>query len=457
MKRLRFIDLFAGLGGFHLALKQLGHECVFACELDEELRELYEQNFGIKAEGDIRLVPTSKIPKHDILCAGFPCQPFSKAGTQAGLDDPKWGDLFYEILRIVKEHKPLYVVLENVPNFTRHDAGRTWQKAEQLLRDHGYDVRSNEFSPHHFGIPQIRDRIYIVAKRPALNGFTWPARDHERTEMMSIRSVLDENPVDARDIPDQVKQCLEVWQEFLDRFPSKEQLPSFPIWSMEFGATYPYEEITPYGSLVRDLAKKRGSHGVSLKGLKRRSAAFELLPSHARTPTRTFPEWKIQFIRANRELYRRNIDWIDEWKTKILKFPSSFQKFEWNCQGVERDLSKLIIQIRASGVRVKRPTTAPSLVAMTSTQVPIIGWESRYMTPAECKKLQSMDALRHLPASPTRSYQALGNAINVRVAERVLGSLLGSDPVPHLEQAPLGVVTASSSAKLAAHRGKGHV
>lgn len=457
MKSLRFIDLFAGLGGFHLALEQLGHECVFACELDQELRELYEKNFGMKAAGDIRLVPTSQIPKHDILCAGFPCQPFSKAGTQGGLSDPKWGGLFYEILRIVKKHKPLYVVLENVPNFARHDEGRTWLKAEKLLRDQGYDVRSNEFSPHDFGIPQIRDRIYIVAKRRALNGFAWPVVDHDRTETVSIRSVLDDHPADARAIPDQVKQCLEVWQEFVDHFPSDEDLPWFPIWSMEFGATYPYKDLTPSASLVRDLAKGRGSHGVPLKGHTRRKPMMELLPSHARAPSRTFPAWKIQFIRLNRELYLRHKNWIDDWKIKIMKFPSSFQKFEWNCKGADRDLSQLIIQIRASGVRVKRPTTAPSLVAMTSTQVPIIGWESRYMTPAECKKLQSMDALEHLPSSPTRSYQALGNAINVRVAERVLGALLGSDQANHHpERSTRRAAAASSSALSTAHRGNGH-
>jgi DNA (cytosine-5)-methyltransferase 1 len=195
---------------------------------------------------------------------------------------------------------------------------------------------------------------------------------------------------------------------------------------MEFGATYPYEDITPHASLVRDLAKKRGSHGISLKDQSRKKAIFALLPSHARTLSRTFPGWKVEFIRANRELYQRNKEWIDDWKINIIRFPSSFQKFEWNCKGSERDLSKLIIQIRASGVRVKRPTTAPSLVAMTATQVPIIGWESRYMTPTECKKLQSMNTLENLPASPTRAYQALGNAINVDVAERVLGALIGS-------------------------------
>lgn len=98
---MRFIDLFAGLGGFHLALRRLGHECVFASEIDDELRELYEKNFGMMPAGNIRDVPNSRIPRHDILCAGFPCQPFSKAGEQNGVECPMWGDLYEgHVLRI---------------------------------------------------------------------------------------------------------------------------------------------------------------------------------------------------------------------------------------------------------------------------------------------------------------------------------------------------------------------
>src|SRR5689334_8501512 len=90
--KMRFVDLFAGLGGFHLALKSLGHTCVFASEINETLRDLYEKNFGIRPEGDIRKVAAAEVPPHDVLCAGFPCQPFSKAGEQQGFGCPKWGD-----------------------------------------------------------------------------------------------------------------------------------------------------------------------------------------------------------------------------------------------------------------------------------------------------------------------------------------------------------------------------
>ena len=109
---MRFIDLFAGLGGFHVALERLGHRCVFASELDPNLQQLYEKNFGIHPHGDIRTVPVDQVPQHDILCAGSPCQPFSKAGDQQGFDCPKWGDLFEHVLRVLRHHKPQYIILE---------------------------------------------------------------------------------------------------------------------------------------------------------------------------------------------------------------------------------------------------------------------------------------------------------------------------------------------------------
>lgn len=142
---MRFIDLFAGLGGFHLALKNLGHTCVFASELDSKLQELYFENFGIIPNGDIRNIEAESIPEHDILCGGFPCQPFSKAGEQNGFHDEKSGDLFYHILKVLRFHAPKYLILENVPNFAKHDEGRTWRIAEKLLRELDYDVQLKNF------------------------------------------------------------------------------------------------------------------------------------------------------------------------------------------------------------------------------------------------------------------------------------------------------------------------
>ena len=439
---MKFIDLFAGLGGFHLALKRLGHECVFACEKDEQLRRLYKKNFGIKPAGNIKSVKIEDIPPHDILCAGFPCQPFSKATPtelRTGLDCPDQGDLFNYVVKILRAKKPRYFILENVLHIRKHDNEKTWEKIYEALKmpepETKYHVREICLSPHQFEIPQIRRRMFIIGDRqdspcpPKLPDYVEP----------DLENFLDTNPSDAQELNNRQKKCLEVWQEFLDLLQDK-ALPRAPIWSMEFGANYPFEETTPDALTIDELQKYLGNHGTPLEGLSQEKIR-QNLPAYAQRGQEQFPSWKIRFIKENRDFYENNKDWIDEWKQKILEFPPSYQKFEWNCKAEDRDqwnLWKFLIQFRASGIRVKRATTAPSLVTM-SVHVPIIGWEKRYMTQQECARLQGMACLPNeshlrgiegealeLPETASSTFTALGNAVNVDVVEHV-AKVLTSD------------------------------
>lgn len=428
---MKFIDLFAGLGGFHQALSNLGHECVFASDIDKQLAALYEKNFGITPAGDIRQVAVKDIPKHDILCAGFPCQPFSKAGDQQGFDCPRNGDLFDNILQIIKYHKPDYLMLENVANIQKHNNGETWRHIKKQLENEGYTIDAKQLSPHRFGIPQIRERFFIVGSRNGLQNFSWP--DDVINPKLSIKSILDYRPKDARRLSKQVRKCLTAWQNFIDNVPLDEEIPS-PLWSMEFGATYPFEDTTPHALGVKELKKYRGSHGKKLSDLSDEEV-MNALPSHARTAQEKFPKWKIDFIRQNREFYKKHKKWIDEWMPQILEFPSSLQKLEWNCKGEKRNIWRYLIQFRASGVRVKRPTTSPTLISMTSTQVPIIGWEKRYMTVKECSRLQCMEKLPNLPDNPTKAFEALGNAVNVNLVDSIAKALIMPEELANTDHA----------------------
>lgn len=195
LSRYTFIDLFAGLGGFRLALESLGAECVYSSEWDEPVRKVYSDNFDEIPDGDITQVDEKSIPDHDILCAGFPCQAFSISGKQHGFEDSR-GTLFFDVARIVKEKQPKVVFMENVKNFASHDGGKTLEVVRATMEDLGYTFFYKVLSAVDFGIPQKRERIYMVCFRNDLNvaSFNYP-KPFELQKHVEDFLLSDENMV----------------------------------------------------------------------------------------------------------------------------------------------------------------------------------------------------------------------------------------------------------------------
>lgn len=185
-----FVDMFCGIGGFHLAASSLGMRCVYACDVDSEARKAYFHNFGIMPKGDISRVMASSIPDHDLFCAGFPCQPFSIIGKRKGFADIR-GTLFFEIVRILEAKRPRTVLLENVKQLTTDDQGRTIARIVEALEDLDYRVDWRVLNALDFGLPQKRERVLIVATLDHFDQFPWPEGGKPMTPLSEI---LEEKP-----------------------------------------------------------------------------------------------------------------------------------------------------------------------------------------------------------------------------------------------------------------------
>lgn len=200
-----FIDLFAGLGGFRLALESLGAKCVYSNEWDAHVQQVYKQNFGDIPDGDITKVDENKVPDHDILCAGFPCQAFSISGKKRGFEDSR-GTLFFDVARIVKAKKPKIVFMENVKNFATHDNGRTLQVVKATMEELGYSFNQKVLNSVEYGVPQKRERIYMVCFRNDLqiDNFSYPKpfplTKHVEDFLLEDESLVEHLYVNRKDI-----------------------------------------------------------------------------------------------------------------------------------------------------------------------------------------------------------------------------------------------------------------
>lgn len=377
---MKFVDLFCGIGGFHIALTNLGHKCVWACDIDPDCRQVYYDNFGIMPEKDITKVSVNSIPDHDILCAGFPCQSFSHAGKQQGFKDKTRGTLFSNIIDILECKKPKYFILENVKNLKTHDKGNTLKTIYNALCEVGYDTYEDPLvvSPLHVGVPQNRDRVFIIGVRKPLS---LPDKPHFTKKKTSIYDVMDSHV--GSDITK--KEILDGWEEFIQHFRKKNiKLPTFPIWTEYFV----------------------DNHNVD-----------------------QYPEWKAKFIKQNMEFYGTNKAFLKKWlinMRKISDFKNSMAKLEWQCGAFEKDdsLWNLLFQYRPSGIRVKRTNYSPALVAMN--QIVFVGKYRRKMLPREVARLQSFPDDFKLCSNDNKTYKQFGNSVNVAVVTMVANHLLQS-------------------------------
>lgn len=432
---LKFIDLFAGIGGFHRALGDgLGHECVFASEISKPLQDNYRKNFRGSDQylhGDIRKAHDD-VPAHDVLAGGFPCPSFSKSGKQHGRRESR-GQLMREIVRIAKARKPSYLLLENVGNFERINRGEAWTELRTSLEKIGYKVQATEhyasggvglLSPHHFGHPHKRDRFYVVATLDELDHS--PFKVPEDAPVPSLSKIEEDAPsaaeAKAAALTDQQERCIEHWNTLLKAVPKADAVIS-PLWGDEAWETYPYLEKTPYACAESTLRQRAGAERFPADWTKQ--AYIASLPSYARSEEDSFPDWKVGFIEDSREWWSKHARHLpDDWIDGLKAFPPSLRKLEWNCGSEERDLWTKVLQFRPSGLRAKRYNTSPALVAMTSTQIPILGPRKRFLTRTEGLRLQGFPDEHILPESRQEAFAALGNAVHVGVVESIAEATL---------------------------------
>lgn len=392
MESIKFIDLFAGIGGFHLALQEWSTELVLACDIDPYCKKVYIDNFNpINIFSDIKEIDENQIPDFDLLCAGFPCQPFSKGGFQKGFSDNR-GTLFFEVVRILKAKKPKFIILENVSSLVTHDNGNTFQVITSELVKLGYLIPSNPLiiDTLDLGIPMYRKRIYIpgIRKEFIRNNRNLGKYILDMVKQSKLNStiwdfILKEKVNDKYYLEEYQLNLLNMWDDFYKNIDIK--IIGFPIWTDIFVNYFFYK--------------------INLE---------------------SFPEWKQKIIIKNLNLYMRNKTFILAWLKKYdnLKWikNSSHKKFEWQAGENISSIWEGIIQFRPSGVRVKKSDVLSTLVAMNHPQ--IIGKYKRYITPDEIKAFQGFPKNFKLIDNDNISRKQLGNTITITVAKIILKGLL---------------------------------
>ena len=545
--REAYVRNFASTLGNYSAMAGLEQIDQLRATLPAELAEalpVFDENGVLKAvHGDLsvflddeecalRTFPdgTPLLPEHDVLCAGFPCQPFSKSGYQKGFEDTR-GTVFHKIATILEHCRPAMLFLENVGNFPRHDGGNTWRRVRSVLENLGYELAATEpraagphatglLSPHQYGYPHHRERFFLVGQ---LAGSERDARMTALWDLLSTTDLAQRRPFrppttqmerranmdraakqlkrivasSAKSRPKSIRRAAALsrlqansiahWARLIDKLAEHDDvlattkspqsaaffggnMPSFPIWGYELDPWHWYpidrnpaelleqpEALMAHRNLALDAFKEEvwnitkgktdvrlhppGGPRSGLDDLTRASNVEKWVdswPGYAGRRTK-WPQWKIKFLRQNREFSiqlwsRLDPLWLRAWLDELYWVsnpdgsqtarPASQQKLEWNAKDAPLDLWGLIAQLRPSGIRVKRPTAVPALVAMTTTQIPLVSTSLtgdttrksqphfRHIFADEALQFQGFPADWHLPKGHEQQFHALGNAVH---------------------------------------------
>lgn len=472
---LKFIDLFCGIGGFHYALTlkddnetQTKNKCVLSCDINKECRATYKENFNLEPKEDVTKLETIDIPEFNILCAGFPCQPFSNGGKKKSFKDDR-GNLFEEIIRIAKYKNPQFMFLENVKHILKVDNGNVFKTILKKLREINYVVSCQTLSPHQLGIPQQRERviftcirkdIYESKYKPKTNIFIHNETPHstdiivkeekkeEKTEKKSkskskkeeekTTEITEPKPkeekfdiklyndfnfelgipteIKMKDIKDKtVDPKYKMSQEIIDVFNAWDELIKMVDKDQKLSPTILCHEFNT--KIYKDTPQETNSDDDEQQTIEK-----ELDPEFKK-----LPKWKQDYIIKNRPLYEKYKKNIDKWykkHSKLLKKKEIYGKLEWQT-GPKKENDTIwnyFIQVRQSGIRVKKTNYFPTLVAIVQT--PIYGKKKRYITPRECARLQSFPDSFKLHEKDNISYKQFGNAVNVKVIRTITNLIL---------------------------------
>ena len=382
--QLKFIDLFCGIGGFHQALSKLGAKCILACDIDKFCREVYTNNYAITPCEDVKKIDPLELDDFDIICGGFPCQAFSNAGKKKTFDDDR-GLLFDEIIRIAKYKKPKFMFLENVKHILKVGDGEVIKYIKKKLDAINYNIQIFNMSPHEYGVPQQRDRVYFVCVRKDI--YKLPVELlTPKTNQIVFQDYLNkkEDIEQSYFLNGDLLECLTAWDEMIQLFDVDEKI-SPTIMVNEFYKTYTKEEFKALATWLQD------------------------------------------YITKNKPVYKRYKDQWDTWyeNYKVIRsIREIYAKLQCQVGKIKENDSifNYFIQFRQSGIRVKKAQYFPTLVAIS--QIPIYGKEKRYITPKECLRLQSFPDDFKLLDEDRHAYKQLGNSVNVSNVSNVIESTL---------------------------------